>query len=216
MTSRGFGAIPSEDVPFTRLAGLAAIGAGVAGFAYSAAFLGLVVLEAAPAAGALVSAVALMTGAVLSVITYTGLYRILVHFSGGAALVALLLGVIGGFGALIHGGYDLAVALNPPSGDLGAAGELPNPIDPRGLLTFGVAGIAALVLSSLLVRHPLFPSALGYLGYLAGVLLVAVYLGRLIILEPTNPLVGGPAAVLGLVVSPAFYAWLGITLRRSG
>ena len=43
----------------------------------------------------------------------------------------------------------------------------------------------------------------------AGALLVVIYLGRLIILDPANPLVLGPAAISGLVVGPAWYAWLG-------
>lgn len=205
--------IPAEDVSFTRLAGACAIGAGVAGFIYSAAFVGLVVLENASAAGILISSVALMAGAVLSVVAYAALYRILVHLSGGLALVALLLGVMGGFGAAIHGGYDLAVALTPPSDALGVVAGLPNQIDPRGLLTFAVAGVAALIVSSLIRRHPIFPSGLGYLGYLAGLLLIVVYLGRLTIVEPTHLLVAGPAALVGFLVSPAFYIWLGLTLR---
>jgi len=205
--------IPPEDVAFTRLAGACAIGAGIAGFVYSAAFVVLVVYQNAPAAGTLISSVALMAGAVLSVITYAALYRILVHLSGGLALVALLLGVMGGFGAAIHGGFDLAVALHPPFQLQGAIDTPPNQIDPRGLLTFGVAGVAALIVSSLIRRHPIFPSGLGSLGYLAGLLLIVVYLGRLIIVDPTNPLVAGPAALVGFVVSPAFYIWLGLTLR---
>lgn len=52
------------------------------------------------------------------------------------------------------------------------------------------------------------------LGALVGVLLVIVYLGRLIILTPTNPLVAVPAALTGLILSPAFYIWLGLELRR--
>jgi hypothetical protein len=41
-----------------------------------------------------------------------------------------------------------------------------------------------------------------------------VYLGRLIVLDPTNPLVAAPAALTGLILSPAFYIWLGLELRR--
>ena len=54
--------------------------------------------------------------------------------AGGLALLALLLGVTGFFEAAVHGGYDLAIALHPPSGDLGAVGELPHPIDTRSRL----------------------------------------------------------------------------------
>jgi len=44
-------------------------------------------------------------------------------------------------------------------------------------------------------------------------------LGRLIILDPNNPLVLGPAAISGLVVGPVWYAWLGwllYTRRAAG
>jgi hypothetical protein len=47
-----------------------------------------------------------------------------------------------------------------------------------------------------------------------GALLIVVYLGRLLILTPTNLLVAVPAAATGIVLSPIFYIWLGIELRR--
>jgi hypothetical protein len=199
---------------FLRLAGGSAVVAAVAGLVYSVAFIGLVVLGAAPGPGRVISALALMAGSGLSLIVFAGLYRLLVDRGPGLALVALVLGVVGAAGALVHGGYDLAVALHPPTGDVGALGELPNVADPRGLLTFGVSGIAAIIASSLLARHPAIPSRLAQLGYVAGALLIVVYLGRLIILTPTHPLVAGPAALAGFVVNPAWYLWLGLTLRR--
>jgi hypothetical protein len=58
------------------------------------------------------------------------------------------------------------------------------------------------------------PSRLATLGAAVGVLLVLVYLGRLIVLTPTNPLVAIPAALTGVVLSPAFYIWLGLELRN--
>jgi len=190
---------------------------GLAGFAYSVASIGLVVSGAAPDPGRLLAALALPVGASLTVVTFAGVYRILLDSAGGLALLALLLGVTGSFGAAVHGGYDLAIATHPPSGDLGAAGELPHPIDPpRGLLTFGVTGIGTLVVAWLIGRHPAFPRALGYLGYLAGTLLVAIYLGRLLIVTATDPLVAGPAILTGFLVAPAWYLWLGIVLRRAG
>src|SRR5438132_233034 len=50
----------------------------------------------------------------------------------------------------------------------------------------------------------------------SAVALLVVYLGRLIVLDPTNPLVAAPAALTGLILSPAFYIWLGLELRRGG
>jgi hypothetical protein len=43
---------------------------------------------------------------------------------------------------------------------------------------------------------------------------VIVYLGRLVILVPTNPLVAIPAGLTGAIVAPVFYIWLGLELRR--
>ena len=76
-------------------------------------------------------------------------------------------------------------------------------------LTFGVTGLALLLLGALVQEGP------GRLAYLAGGLLILVYLGRLIVLAPTSPLVLVPAALAGFVVNPAFYLWLGLWLRRS-
>ncbi|MFN8448714.1 MAG: hypothetical protein U0521_09030 [Anaerolineae bacterium] len=46
------------------------------------------------------------------------------------------------------------------------------------MLTFGVAGMSAVIFSLVIVRSGELPKALGYLGYLLGVLLLVVYLGR--------------------------------------
>lgn len=127
------------------------------------------------------------------------------------ALWALLLGMAGALGSAAHGGYDLANAVNPPP----SIPDLPNPIDPRGLLTFGVAGLALFVVAWLIVDGGQFPKSLGYLGYASAVLLVALYLGRLIFLDPTNPVIVIPALLSGFLVNPVFYLWLGLTLLRA-
>ena len=124
----------------------------------------------------------------------------------------------GALGAAIHGGYDLANALNPPAdlpADVAAAlAALPSQVDPRGLLTFCVAGIGLLVVSWLIVRGGTLPRGLGYLGYVLAILLILIYLGRLIILDPTNPLLLVPVLLAGFLANPAFYIWLGFALQR--
>jgi hypothetical protein len=129
----------------------------------------------------------------------------------GLALWALILGVGASFGALIHGAYDLANAINPPRS---ATGGLPNAIDPRGLLTFGVSAIALALISYLMTGKSGFPDRLRKLGYLLAALLMLLYLGRLIILDAENPLLLGTAALTGLVVNPLWYLWVGSALRR--
>jgi hypothetical protein len=76
-------------------------------------------------------------------------------------------------------GARIANTINPPP----TVSDLPNPVDPRGLLTFGVAGAALFIVGWLILRGGRFPKGLGYLAYLSAILLVALYLGPLIILE---------------------------------
>jgi hypothetical protein len=48
-------------------------------------------------------------------------------------------------------------------------------------------------------------------------LLVVLYLGRLIVLNPTSLLILVPALLIGFLVNPIFYLWLGLALlRRQG
>ena len=127
------------------------------------------------------------------------------------ALWGLRLGTLGAAGTAVHGGFDLANYFHPPG-----PVELPNPVDPRGLLTFGVAGLSLIVFAWLIVRGGRLPVGLGYLGYLSAALLVVTYLGRLILLDPNHPALLAPAAVEGLIVNPLWYVWLGVALRRPG
>ena len=204
----------SAAVAYERVAGAAAIAAGIGGVVYSVAFLGGVVGGAAPELGIVVASVALMVGGILSVAVLVAIYRRLLETAAAVGLLGLMLVAVGAMGAIVHGGYDLANAINPPVTDVLAEAELPHPIDPRGLLTFGITGLGLLVLMLEARRSAVLPANLAGLGALVGVLLIVVYLGRLIVLTPTNPLVAVPAAATGLLLSPAFYIWLGLELRR--
>ena len=79
------------------------------------------------------------------------------------ALWVLFLAMVAAFGSAVHGGYDLANALNPPAA---ANADLPSQVDPRGLLTFGVASIALFVISWLIVGSGKLPRSLGVHGHL--------------------------------------------------
>jgi hypothetical protein len=202
---------PTPD--FDLRTGLAAIAAGIIGFLYAVAFIILVIAGVAPEPGFALASVLLLVGGLLSAVALTGLFPRIWVVSAPYAALALLFGVGGTFGAAIHGGWDLAVTLHPPEGFEGLP-NLPSEVDPRGLLTFGFSGLGLLIASWLIVRGGVLPRGLGYLGYLAAVLLLIIYLARLIILDPTNPLVAGPAALAGFIVNPIWYVWLGLTLRR--
>ena len=199
---------------YERLAGAGSIAAGIGGIVYSIAFLGGVVAGKAPELGLTVASIALMVGGFLSVMVLVALYRRLLESAAAVGLLGLMLVAVGATGAMVHGGYDLANSIHPPVSDVLAEAELPSGIDPRGLLTFGVSGLGLLVLAWQSRRSGTLPANLATVGMAVGALLIVVYLGRLIILTPTNLLVAIPAAATGLVLSPLFYIWLGLELRR--
>jgi hypothetical protein len=155
------------------------------------------------------TAVGLLSSAVLAAVYYR-----LREINAAFALWALLLGIAGALGSAVHGGYDLANAINPPSSS--ALAELPSPVDPRGLLTFGVSGIALFVIGWLIMHGGRFARGVGYLAYLSAFLLVVLYLGRLIVLDPSNPVILIPALLNGFVVNPALYLMLGLALFSGG
>lgn len=192
-----------ETASFERFAGICAILAGIAGLLYAISF---VVLK-----NNLLSALFLMLGGLLTTAVLTAVYQRVRAVNESASLWMLLLGIGGAFGAMLHGGYDLANAINAPNVS-SAIMNLPSAIDPRGLLTFGITGIGVMILAWLIGRGSQFPRGLSYLGYLLGVLLIVLYLGRLIILDPKNPLIAVDALVCGFVLNPVWYAGLGWAL----
>ncbi|HJZ49255.1 MAG TPA: hypothetical protein VKE41_18885 [Roseiflexaceae bacterium] len=203
----------NDEVPtasFDRFGGICAILAGIGGLLYAIAFV--IISRSAPALGGLLSALFLTLNGLLASSALATLYQRLRSANATAALWALLLGSAGALGAAIHGGYDLANALNPPSA---VNADLPSQIDPRGLLTFGVAGIALLVNAWLIAKDGTLPRSFGYLTYVLAALLLFIYLARLTILSPANPVLLVPVLLSGFLVNPAWYIWLGLTLFRS-
>ena len=188
---------------FEKFAGWMAVLAGVSGFLYSVAFI---VLQ-----NNLLSGLFLMLGGLFSTAALTALYQRLRETDNGFALLGLLLTLSAAIGSAIHGGYDLSNALHPPT-SLNI--DLPNPIDPRGLLTFGVAGLGLLLLAWLMTQEMRFPRRLAYLGLLSAVLMIILYLGRLIILQATSLIIVIPALLEGFIVNPIWYIWLGLTFFR--
>jgi len=189
---------------FVRFAGWTAILAGISGFLYSIAFIVL--------RDNLLSALFLLLGGLFSASALTALYQRLRGTESGFALLGLLFSLSAALGSTIHGGYDLANALHPPAA---LNTDLPNPIDPRGLLTFGIAGVGLFLLSWLVNQEPMFPKSLGYLGVLSAILMIILYLGRLIVLQATSLVIVIPALLEGFIVNPIWYIWLGLTFLRN-
>ncbi|HLF27564.1 MAG TPA: hypothetical protein VJG32_14615 [Anaerolineae bacterium] len=195
-----------RSTPYERFAGTCAILAAIGGVAYGVAFVVL--------GNKLLYSLLLMLGGLVSVVVLVALYRRLREVDESLGLLALLVGVVGALGSVTHGGYDLATVIHPTQVDVPGIGNVPVPIDPRGLLTFGFAGLGLLLFAALMTRSALFPKSLGNLGYVLGALLVIIYLGRLIILDPTNIIVR-IALLAGVSVNTIWFIWLGQTLRRS-
>lgn len=189
---------------FEKFAGWSAVLAGLSGFLYSVSFIVL--------RSDVLSALFLMLGGLFSLPALTALYQRLHAGEDGFALLGLLLAVSAALGSAIHGGYDLSNALHPPASP---NADLPNPIDPRGLLTFGVAGLGLFVFSWLISRASSFPNGFAYLGYFSATLMIILYLGRLIILQATSLAIVIPALLEGFIVNPIWYVWLGFQLLRS-
>jgi hypothetical protein len=196
--------VAPSSLGYERFAGLCAVLAGLMGFLYSVAF---VVLKSN-----LLSALFLLLVGLLTTVVVVALYERLRTVDQSFALWALLLGLAGALGSAVHGGYDLSNALHPPAI---ANADLPSQIDPRGLLTFGSAGLGLWVVAWLITRSSDLPKALGYLGYVAAALLIVLYLGRLIVLDATSLLIVVPALLAGFIVNPLWYIWLGLTLWRA-
>ena len=188
---------------FERFGAYCAILGGIAGFLYSLSFIFL--------KNDVLSAVFLLLGGFFTTAAIVALYEQLRATDAPFAIWGFLLVVVGALGSITHGGYDLSNALHPPA-TINA--DLPNPIDPRGLLTFGLTGIGLFVLSWLMSRNESFPGTLAYLGYLSALLMIIVYLGRLIILQASSLVIAIPALLEGFIVNPVWYIWLGLVLMR--
>ncbi len=201
-----------SSLSFEKYAGLKAILAGISGFLYAVAFI--IIARSNPALGGRLSALFLLLTGLLTLAPLGALYLRFKDKEGGFALVALLFGVAGAVGMAIHGGYDLANAINPPAASAAALAGLPSQVDPRGLLTFGASGLALFLISWLISVTGKLPRGLAYLGYVSATLSVVLYLGRLIVLNPENPAILWPALLNGFVANPVWYIWLGVALWR--
>jgi hypothetical protein len=192
---------------FERFAGFCSILAGLAGLLYSSFFVAS--LRASQnAVGP--AAFFLMATGLLSFPVITAVYERLRRTESGFALLALILGVLGALGSFLHGAYDLAVLLGPRVRITPPA----NAVDPRGVLTFAANGLSVLLVALLITKGAAFSRGLSRLGYLLAALLLIIYLGRLILFDPNQPVLMTSALLAGFLVSPAWYVWLGLELRK--
>jgi hypothetical protein len=198
-----------RSLEFERLAAQAARAVAIMGFLYSVLFV--IVVERSPRWAEVVTSVLLLGGALLSTVVFVALYGRLHLIDPLASLWVTLLGVGAALSSAMHGAYDLGILVKTPE----AYGtEVPNATDPRGLATFALAGLAILLFSWLMARSAEFPPTLVNIGYGAAALLLVTYVGRLIFVNPKNPLVAVAAVAAGFVLTPVWYAWVGSELQH--
>jgi hypothetical protein len=189
-------------VSFERFSSWCAYLAAVAGLAYSVTFVATTDDDSRFGEG--LEGAFLLAGGLLAVAVFAALYQLVREREPGFALLGLLLGVGGGFGAAIHGAYQLALAVEEL-----AAEDLPNAIDPRGFLTFGVTA-AAVALFALLLE-----GRLRLVGLVFAVLLAILWIGRLVGGDADDVALLVPAALAGLVANPLWYVLVGRALGRA-
>ncbi|MBV8718031.1 MAG: hypothetical protein JO020_32805 [Chloroflexi bacterium] len=199
----GTAARADASAGYARFAGVCAVLAGIGTLVYSISFI-LLANEA-------VSSLALLANGLLATAVAVGIYERVKSQEPSFALWALLLSLLGGIGAALHGGYDLAALLHSHSP---VDPNLPSAMDPRGLLTFGASGIGLWVFAWLILRSKSLPTPVGYLGYLVAALQIVLYLGRLIVFDAANPVIVVPALLAGFIATPIWYVWLGVSLWR--
>ena len=193
---------------FERVAGGCAYVVAAGGVAYGIAFVETV--RSGPKWAATTAALLLLLGGVVGAVVVVALFGRLRESDPSFAVLGAAVGLVAVFGAAIHGGFDLAVIAHPPARPFDA----PNPVDPRGLMTFGMAGVSLGVAAWLVLSGGGLPRWMGWLAAASAVLLEVIYVGRLTILDPKNPVLLAAAVLEGLIVNPAFYVSLGVQLRR--
>lgn len=147
----------------------------------------------------------------LAVKVFIALYQMLKETDEGFALTFTVLGVAGALATAVHGGFDLANAINPATG---LNSSLPSQVDPRGLMAFGITGLAVLKASWLMGKSHQFFKNLKLWGLLSGILLIIIYLGRLIVLDPASPVLKYSILIEGFIVNPVWYLWLGYIFQK--
>lgn len=195
---------PIDPRSLQRAAALAALALGPGGIAYSVVFL--VFLHSGSRGTKIADSVLLLIGGLGTSLVLVALYSRLREVEPVLALWGVLIGVVGSAGSALHGGFDLASEIRHiPLPDVAQT-------DPRGLATFGFAAVGLAVLSFLMLRDEWFPRRLGQLGLLAAAGLLLTFIGRISLFNPHRPVLLALLVIVGFVVTPAWYAWLGLHL----
>jgi hypothetical protein len=183
---------------YRRFAGLAAVATALAGIVFTVTFA--IAVRDGERWALRASAITLVVGSLLAIPVVVALAEQLGRREPQFARVGLALGLVAIAGSALHGAWDTAVIAHPVH-----HADVPNFTDARGFATFALTAAAFTVFGWLILRGSEIPRVVGQLALLAAALLLVVYFGRLIVLDPKRPVIKWVAVVSGLVVNPAFY-----------
>lgn len=198
-----------------KFGGYSAILVGALSILYAIFYL--VIARQAEYLGILGSWFILALSGIFTSAAYVGLYRRVSSSNEGYALWALLLGVGASFATLQHGVYQtlLVSGIRPADETVKDAIDLvqqiPSQVNPAGLATFFMVGLAIFLFNWLIVHSGALPRSLGYLGIFNAVLLTILFIASANDLQLLILISGGLTSV---IVGPIWWIWLGLVLMR--
>lgn len=212
-----------DDDTFTRIGAVAAAVVGALSLVYAIAYLGITPADqrgtnidkfftsylAHPAGLRIASTCLLLAGLISGAVVVALIGRIGASRARQSLTFAGILAVVGGFASAAHGLADLTgvdkLAHRYATGDaatraaVAVAHVAPSAVDPRGVMTFGAAGLVALLVGwALRPSHP----RLGTLGIVLGVDMVLLFVANAVGINALVLLTGGLASV---VLGPAWW-----------
>lgn len=223
-----------QNSSLIRWGGLAAIGVGLCSLLYGVLYVALIVLgpkmlppESLLTFGAQSTSLLLGLSGLLGLVATVAFFEKLRAAGEGWARLALWFGMFSALLGGLHGWSDFvrnpALARLYEQPNLASVADtiiaLPSPIDPRGIGTFGLAGLGMLVLGSLIARTPDLPRNLANVARFGAVLLLLIFIGTVLWsdgygLAFARYLFLVPGPIQSIIVGPLFYIWFGLRLRQ--
>ena len=190
------------DRPFSRRAGFQAYLIAAFSLVYAAVYLGFVRNHPENVQAAALTWALIAGGGLSATIATTSTAA---RVGGHARWWLTALGVGYGLLSATHG------TLAGVAAEQGVAPPELSPTDPRGLATFGLAGLWALTLGlETIAGNGTLPRSLGWLAIVAGLDLIVLFIATVGAVEGLILVSGGLASV---ILVPAFWIWTGRLLR---
>lgn len=200
----------------SRFGGISAMIVGILSVLYAIFYL--LVMPQNAALGTLGSLTIFAIIGFFSLAAYVALYRHLRQINMEVALWGLMLGAGASIATLLHGTYQamlysqLAGASGTDATMLAFLRMLPSPLNPLGLMAFGVVGIVSWVWGRLMLRSAAFGRLLGVLALVNAVLLITLFIANVSGIQPLVLLSGGLTSV---IVGPIWWIMLGRRLLKA-